>query len=95
MVRNVSNPTYFWSGHVLNSKLVSETCKQFCFCCKIDPKHDQKIHRTQFYTLLKSYIRITHTCTRESAVHTEKKIPINHTISVPDIKLKDKGLANS
>ena len=43
MVRNVSKPTYMYigSGHVLNSKLVSESCKQFFFCCKIDPKHDQ------------------------------------------------------
>ena len=41
MVRNVSKPTYFGSGHVLNSKLVSEPCKKLRFCCKIDPNHDQ------------------------------------------------------
>ena len=46
MVQNVGKPTYFGSDHVLNSKLVSEPCKQFCFCCKIDPKHDQVSQNT-------------------------------------------------
>ena len=91
MVQNVSEPTYFGSGHVLNSKLVSEPCTQFCFCCKIDPKHDQNFIEHNFRHFLKtlhqgSYTRISHTCTRESAVHTSvhttfltnkhRKIPI-------------------
>ena len=109
MVRNVSESTYFRSGHLLNSKLVSEPCKQFCFCCKTDPKHDQNFIEHNFRHFSKnlhqcSYTRIVHTCTRESVVHTtvhttfltnkHGKIPINHTISVPDIQ-RYKGLANS
>ena len=43
MVRNVSKPTYIGSGHVLNSQLESEPCKQFCFCRKIDPENDNII----------------------------------------------------
>ena len=70
---NVSKLAYFGSGHVLNSELVSEPCKQFRFCSKIDPKHDQNFiehnFRHFFKTLQKgSYTRIAHTCTRESAV---------------------------
>ena len=72
MVRNVSKP----SAYVLNSKLVSEPCKLFCFCCKIDPKHVQNFIEHNFRHFLKilhqsSHTRITHTCacTRESAVH--------------------------
>ena len=48
MVRNVSKPTYIGSGHVLNSQLVSEPCKQFCFCRKIDPEHDQNFIEHNF-----------------------------------------------
>ena len=78
MVRNVGKPTYFGSVHVLNSKLLSEPCKQFCFSCKIDPKHDKNFIEHNFRHFLKLYIRdyytriegIAHTCTRESAVHT-------------------------
>ena len=75
MLRNVSKPTYTWSGHVLNSKLISEPCKQFCFCCKIDPKHDKNLIEYNFRHYIKtlhhgSYTRIAHTCTLESAVHT-------------------------
>ena len=44
----ISKPTYFGNDHVLNSKLVSETCEQFCICYKLYPKHDKKFHRTQF-----------------------------------------------
>ena len=78
MVRNVSKPTYFGSAHVLNSKLVSEPCKQFCFCCKIDPKYVQNFIEPNFRHFFKtlhqgSHTRIAHTCTctrgtRESAV---------------------------
>ena len=53
MVQNVSKPTYFGSGHVLDSKLASEPCKQFCFGCRIDPEHDQNLD-----TFLKLYIRV-------------------------------------
>ena len=75
MVQNVSEPTYFGSGHVLNSKLVSESCKQFCFCCKIDHKHDRNFIEHNFRHFLKtlhqsSYTGIAHTCTCESVVHT-------------------------
>ena len=57
MVQNVSKPTYFESGHVFNSKLVSEPWKQFCFCCKIGPmiKISQN---TILDTVLKFYIRV-------------------------------------
>ena len=41
MVQNVIEPTYFGIGHVLDFKLVSKPCKQVCFCCKFDPKHDR------------------------------------------------------
>ena len=63
MVRNVSKPTYLRSGHVLNSKLVLEPCKQFCICCKIYPKHDQHFIEHNFKHVFKtlhqdSYIRI-------------------------------------
>ena len=47
----VSKPTvatYFGSGYVLNSKLVSEPCKQFCFCFKIDPKLGQNFIEHNF-----------------------------------------------
>ena len=76
MVRNVSKPTYIASGHVLNSKLVSEPCKQFCFCCKIDPKHDKNFIEQNFRQFFKNLHQgqgpscIANTCTRESAVHT-------------------------
>ena len=39
MVRNVSKPTYFGSGHVPNSKLVSG---------KIEPKYDQNFIEHNF-----------------------------------------------
>ena len=55
-MRNVSKLTYVGSGHVLNSKLVSEICKQLCFCCKIDFKHDQNFSILD--TFLKLYIRV-------------------------------------
>ena len=29
MLQNISKPTFFGNGHVLNSKLVSEPCKKF------------------------------------------------------------------
>ena len=75
MVQNVNKPTYIGSCHVLNSKLVSELCKQFCFCRKIDHKHDQNLiehNFRHFFEILHqgSYTRIAHTCTRESAVHS-------------------------
>ena len=71
MVRNVSKP----SAYVLNSKLVSEPCKQFCLCCKIDPKHVQNFIEHNFRHFIRtldqgSYIRIAHTCTHELAVRT-------------------------
>ena len=45
--------TYFGSGHVLNSKLVSEPCKKFCFCYKLDPKQYQNFieHKTLHQSL--------------------------------------------
>ena len=53
--------------------LHSEPCK-FCFCCKIDPKHDRNFIEHNFRHFFKtvhlsSHTRIGHTCTRESAVH--------------------------
>ena len=74
-MRNFSKPKYFGRGHVLNSKLVSEPCKQFCFCFKIDHKHGQNIIEHNFLQFFKtlhqgSYTHIVHTCTRESTVHT-------------------------
>ena len=64
MVQNVSEPTYFGSGHVLNSKLVSESFKQFCFCCKINHKHDRNFIEHNFRHFFKtlhqgSYTRIS------------------------------------
>ena len=53
-VRNVSEPTYLRRSHVLNSKLVLEPCKQFCFCCEIDPKHDQIFTEHNFRHFLKT-----------------------------------------
>ena len=113
MVRNISEPSYFGSGHVLSSKSVSEPCKQFCFSCKIYPKDERNFIEHNFRHFSKSLhqgssTRIAHTglqvCTRKSAVRTtvhktfltnkHRKIPINHTISVPDIQ-RYKGLANS
>ena len=76
MVRNVSKPTYIGSGHVLNSQLESEPCKQFCFCRKIDPEHDKNFIEHYFRHFFRNstsgfiYTRIAHTCTRESAVHS-------------------------
>ena len=52
MVRNVSKPSYFGSVHVLNSKVVSEPCKKFCFWYKLDPKHDQNFLEHIFKKLL-------------------------------------------
>ena len=55
------------SAHVLNSKLlVSEPCKQFCFCCKIDPKHVKNFTEHNFRHFFKilhqgSHTRIAHT----------------------------------
>ena len=66
MVRSVSKPTYFGSGHVLNSELVSEPCKQFCFCYKLDPKHDQNFIEHNFRNCklyIKAHTRIEHTST--------------------------------
>ena len=48
MGRNVRKPTYFGSGRVLNSKYVSEPYEQFCFCYKLDPKHDQNFIKNHF-----------------------------------------------
>ena len=48
MFQIVSKPAYFGSGHVLNSELVSEPCKQFCFCYKLDTKHDQNFIEHNF-----------------------------------------------
>ena len=64
MVRNVSKPTYFGSGHVLNSKSVSESCKQLRVYCKINPKHGQNFEEHNFRDFLKtlhqgSYTRIS------------------------------------
>ena len=61
MVRNVSKPTYFRNDHVLNSKLVSETCEQFCICYKLYPKHDQNFIEHNFRHC-KHYIRVS--CSR-------------------------------
>ena len=67
-MRNVSEPTYFGSGHVLNSKLVSEPCKQSVH----DRNFTEHNFRHYFKTLHQgSYTRIAHTCTRESAVHMQ------------------------
>ena len=93
------------SGHVLNSKLVSEPCKQFCFGCRVDPEHDQNFIKHNFRHFFKtlhqgSYTHIAHTSTRESAVHTSMHTAFRentqnyHTISVLNIQ-KHKGLANS
>ena len=62
MVRNFSKLTYFGSGHVLNSKLVSQPCKQLRFYCKIDPKHGQHFIEHNFRHFFKtqsSYKRIS------------------------------------
>ena len=37
MVRHVCKPTYFGTGHVLNSKLVSEPCKKYVFVINLIP----------------------------------------------------------
>ena len=68
---------------MLNSKLATDPCKQFCFYCKIDPKHDQNFKEDNFgHFFLNSasgfiYTYIAHTCTRESAVsvHTTFRGP--------------------
>ena len=63
-----------WGFSVLNSKLVSEPCEEFPFCCKIDHKHYPNFIKHKFRYLCKTLHRfitcIGHTCTRESAVHT-------------------------
>ena len=46
MVRNDTKPYYFGSGHVLNSKLVPEPCKQFWFCYKLDHMDENTIFDT-------------------------------------------------
>ena len=64
MVRNVSKPIYFGGVHVLNSKLVSEPCKKFCFCYKLNPKHDQNFIEQNFkhcYLYIRIHTRIVHT----------------------------------
>ena len=53
------------SGHVINSKLVTEPCKQFC-CCKIDPKHDQKFIEHNFRHFFKNCTPVL----RIPALHT-------------------------
>ena len=77
MVRNVSKPTYFGSGHMLNSKLVSKPCKQFCFRYKLDPNHDQNFIEHNFRHC-KLYIRV-HTCITHTCKN-RRHIPINTDI---------------
>ena len=76
MVRNVRKSTYFRSGHVLNSKEVSEPCKQLRISSTIDPNMIKISQNTcTILDTLKLYIRvIAHTCTRESAVNSFKQV---------------------
>ena len=57
MVGHVNKHTYYGSGHVLNSKLVFQPCLQFCFCYKLDPKHDKKFRKHNLIHC-KLYIRV-------------------------------------
>ena len=72
-VQIVLKPTYFRSGHVFNSKLVSLRC----FRCKLDPKHVEDIieHIFKYY---KPYIFVLHMYLDyllESAVYTSVHTP--------------------
>ena len=58
MVRNVSKPTYFRSGHLLNSKLVSEPCKNMFLLNTIL----NTVNSTSGFNTYRAYVH-------ESAVH--------------------------
>ena len=65
----LSKSTYFDSGHVLNSKVVSGPCEQFCFCYKLDPKHDRNFIKHNLKLYIRVQTRNAHTCPNRRYVY--------------------------
>ena len=84
MLQNISKPTFFGNGHVLNSKLVSEPCKKFW------NKILNTVNSTSVFiqvSKILAQIGGTYKCAHSISDHkTPKKYTENYnTIFVPDI----------